>query len=85
MPDQCHAVLKDYANAWDMTMSEVMYEAIRSYIHKHSECCGYINSLLTFRGVKIDKGFLRTAMVTHALPANTEQHAALAYTKEAGR
>ena len=55
MPDQCHAVLKDYANAWDMTMSEVMYEAIGSYIYKHSECCGYINSLLTFRGVKTDK------------------------------
>ena len=55
MPNQFHAVLKDYANAWDMTMSEVMYEAIGSYIYKHSECCGYINSLLTFRGVKTDK------------------------------
>ena len=37
MSNKCHAVLKDYANAWDMTMSEVMYEAIRSYIHKDSE------------------------------------------------
>lgn len=55
MPDQCHAVLKDYANAWGMTMSEVMYEAMRSYVHKHSECCGYINSLMTFRQVPIDK------------------------------
>jgi hypothetical protein len=42
IPCQCHAFLKDYANAWDMTMPEVMYEAIKSYIHKHSESCGYI-------------------------------------------
>ena len=55
MPDQCHAVLKDYANAWDMTMSEVMYEAIRSFIHKDSQCFEHISSLLAFRGIPIDK------------------------------
>ena len=55
MSDQCHAVLKDYANAWDMTMSEVMYEAIRSFIHKDSEYFEHISSLLAFRGISIDK------------------------------
>ena len=55
MSNKCHAVLKDYANAWDMTMSEVMYEAIRSYIHKDSEFFEHIHSLLAFRGIPIDK------------------------------
>ena len=55
MSNTCHAVLKDYANAWDMTMSEVMYEAIRSYIHKDSKYFEHINSLLAFRGITIDK------------------------------
>ena len=55
MSHQCHAVLKDYANAWDMTMSEVMYEAIRSFIHKDSKCFEHISSLLAFRGIPIDK------------------------------
>ena len=55
MSKKCHAVLKDYANAWDMTMSEVMYEAIRSYIHKDSEVFEYINSLLAVRGIPVDK------------------------------
>ena len=55
MSHQCHAVLKDYANAWDMTMSEVMYEAIRSFIHKDSQCFEHISSLLAFRGIPIDK------------------------------
>ena len=55
MSNQCHAVLKDYANAWDMTMSEVMYEAIRSFIHKDSQYFEHISSLLAFRGISIDK------------------------------
>tara|TARA_B100000475_G_scaffold32624_1_gene21497 strand:+ start:708 stop:1064 length:357 start_codon:yes stop_codon:yes gene_type:complete len=55
MSNKCHAVLKDYANAWDMTMSEVMYEAIRSYIHKDSEFFEHIHPLLAFRGIPIDK------------------------------
>ena len=55
MPDKCHSLLKDYSNAWDMTMSEVMYEAMRCFVHRHSECCAYINSLVEFRGVIQDK------------------------------
>jgi hypothetical protein len=55
MQDVCHAALKDYANAWGMTMSEVMYEATRCFMHKHSENCGYIQSLFTFRRIKADK------------------------------
>ena len=55
MSHQCHAVLKDYANAWGMTMSEVMHEAIRSFIHKDSKCFEHISSLLAFRGIPIDK------------------------------
>ena len=55
MSNQCHAVLKDYANAWNMTMSEVMHEAIRSYIHKDSEFFEHISSLLAFREIPVDK------------------------------
>ena len=36
-------------------MSEVMYEAIRSFIHKDSKCFEHISSLLAFRGIPIDK------------------------------
>jgi hypothetical protein len=86
MPDQCHAVLKDYANAWGMTMSEVMYEAMRSYVHKHSECCEYI-SIPWWLSVKYQSinVFPNIAMDTLALPASTELHAALAYTKGPGK
>jgi len=55
MPEKCHALLKDYANAFDMTMSEVMYESMRCFVHKHSDCCGYISALFTFRKIVADK------------------------------
>ena len=55
MPDKCHALLKDYANAWGMTMSEVMYESTRASMQKHSQICGYINSVFTFRSIMLDK------------------------------
>ncbi len=55
MPDQCHSMLKDYANAFGVTMSEVMYEAMRSYVQKHSLCCGYISSLFQIKGIAKDK------------------------------
>ena len=55
MPDKCHALLKDYANAWGMTMSEVMYESTRASMQKHSQICRYINSVFTFRSIMLDK------------------------------
>ena len=55
MSDQCHSLLKDYANAWNMTMSEVMYECTRHHMHKHSNMCGYIHALFRFKAVKKDK------------------------------
>ena len=54
LDDQAHSLLKDYANAWDMTMSDVCAEALRSYMHKHSRDCGYIKSLFQFKNVKPD-------------------------------
>ena len=54
LDDSFHSLLKDYANAWGMTMSEVCAEAVKSYMHKHSKCCGYINSLFVFKKVKPD-------------------------------
>jgi hypothetical protein len=71
MPDPCHAVLKDYANAWGMTMSEVMYEATRCFMHKHSENCEYINSLFTFRRIKADK---RLSKECYGHPCFTCEH-----------
>ena len=55
MSDQCHSLLKEYANAWNMTMSEVMYECTRHHIHKHSNTCEYIDVLFRFKDVKKDK------------------------------
>ena len=55
MSDQCHAVLKDYANAWDMTMSEVLYEAARCLIHKSSEECPFVQSMFKYRQINQDK------------------------------
>ena len=55
MSDQCHAVLKDYANAWDMTMSEVLYEAARCLIHKSSEECPYVQLMFKYRQIAQDK------------------------------
>lgn len=54
LDDQSHSLLKDYANAWEMTMSEVCVEALRSYMHKHSRDCGYIKSLFHFKKIKQD-------------------------------
>lgn len=55
MSDQCHAVLKDFANAWDLTMSEVLYEAARCLIHKCSDECPFVESLFKYRQIKQDK------------------------------
>jgi hypothetical protein len=55
MSSECHSLLKDYANAFDMTMSEVGYEAIRSYMHKHSRDCNYIQTLFRFKQITQDK------------------------------
>ena len=59
MSDQCHAVLKDYANAWDMTMSEVLYEAARCLIHKSSEECPFVESMFKFRQIAQDKRLIK--------------------------
>ena len=55
MSDECHAVLKDFANAWDMTMSEVLYECTRQHIHRSSESCPYISHLFKFKQISQDK------------------------------
>lgn len=60
LDNQAHSLLKDYANAWNMTMSEVCAEALRSYMHKHSRDCGYIRSLLKFKNIKPDPRITKT-------------------------
>ena len=55
MSDECHAVLKDFANAWDMTMSEVLYECARHHIHKSSKSCPYVSHLFKFKKISQDK------------------------------
>ena len=85
MSNTCHAVLKDYANAWDMTMSEVMYEAIRSYIHEDSEFFEHIHSLLAFRGIPIVNVLANNVMAIYTLLVNTEPHAEQAYTRGTGK
>lgn len=55
MSDHCHSVLKVYANAFDMTMSEVLYESTRHHIHKSSLSCGFVRSLFQWKKVIRDK------------------------------
>lgn len=59
MPDNEHAALKDYCSAFDVTMSEVMYEAAKLYMHKHSGKCGHIKGILRFRKLKVDKRLIK--------------------------
>ena len=55
MSDECHAVLKDFANAVDMTMSEVLYECARANIHKMSNDCPYVSHLFKYKQIAQDK------------------------------
>jgi len=55
MSDECHAVLKDFANAVDMTMSEVLYECARSSIHKMSKDCPFVSHLFKYKQIAQDK------------------------------
>ena len=60
MSDECHAVLKDFANAWGMTMSDVMYECARTHIHKMSRDCPYVQSILKYKQIEQDKRMSKT-------------------------
>ena len=82
MSDQCHAVLKDYANAWDVTMSEVLYEAARCLIHKSSEECPFVQSMFKYRQIIRDKRLTKTAMDIVALLVSTQQPVVPAFMKE---
>ena len=55
MSDEFHAVLKDFANALDMTMSEVMHECARCHIHKMSKDCPYVSHLFKYKQIAPDK------------------------------
>ena len=55
MSDECHAILKDFANAWGLTMSEVLYESTRCHIHKFSETCPYVSDLFKYKQITKDK------------------------------
>lgn len=55
MSDEFHSLLKDYANAWNMTMSEVMHECTRHHMNEHSNRCKYIDALFRFKAIKKDK------------------------------
>lgn len=55
MPYNEHAALKDYANAFGLTMSEVMYEATKSFMHRHRQKCSHIQAVMSYRNVPKDK------------------------------
>ena len=55
MSDECHGVLKDIANALDITMSEVLYECARSNIHKMSKDCPYVSHIFKYKQITPDK------------------------------
>ena len=59
MSDECHAVLKDFANAWGMTMSDVMYECARTHIHKMSQECPFVQSIFKYKQIKLDHRALK--------------------------
>tara|TARA_B100001094_G_scaffold73859_1_gene70241 strand:- start:104 stop:409 length:306 start_codon:yes stop_codon:yes gene_type:complete len=55
MSDECHGVLKDFANAYNMTMSEVLYECARASIHKMSKDCSYVSHIFKYKQIAPDK------------------------------
>ena len=59
MSDECHAVLKDFANAMGMTMSDVMYECARTHIHKMSQECPFVQSIFKYKQIKLDHRALK--------------------------
>lgn len=55
MSDECGCLLKRYAALFNMTQSEVLYEAARSHIHKQAlSGCQGANNLLKDHGIKLD-------------------------------
>jgi len=55
MSDECACLLKRYAALWNMTQSEVLYEATRSHIHKQAEAgCIATQNLLDVHRIKTD-------------------------------
>ena len=55
MSDQCGAVLKAYAAQWNLTQSEVLYEAARCLIHGQAHNgCKCTATLLESQGIKLD-------------------------------
>ena len=56
MTEDCACLLKRYAALWQMTQSEVLFEAAMSHIHgqAHSGCTATIN-LLDDHKIKLDK------------------------------
>lgn len=55
MSDECAAVLKQYAAAWGITQSEVLYESMRHDIHCHAMCCKSTKQILENHLVNQDK------------------------------
>ena len=56
MSDECGSLLKRYAALFNMSQSEVMYEATRSHIHKQANAgCQGCRNLLDDHGIKLDK------------------------------
>ena len=70
MSDQCHSLLKEHANAWNMTKPEVMHECTRHHIHKHSNTCEYIDVLFRFKDVKKISVYRKTAIAVYAFFCN---------------
>ena len=53
--DPFAAVLKEYCAYWGMTMSELMYEAVKQHIHCSGEVCHLSEQLLKKHGLTADK------------------------------
>lgn len=56
MKDECASVLKQYAAMWNMTQSEVLYQAARQFIHTHAarKCLG-TQRILDNHNIALDK------------------------------
>jgi hypothetical protein len=56
MSDECGCLLKRYAALWNMSQSEVLYEATRSHIHKQAyDGCLATQNLLADHQIQLDK------------------------------
>lgn len=54
MSDKCHRVLKQYAAYMGMTMSDCMYQAMRTHLHTLAKTNEQVRHMILAQGIELD-------------------------------